>query len=285
MMDEQLQAKSEALSACLRGMDSVIIALSGGIDSSLVAYVAHRVLGERALAITSGSESLKREDLELTRRLTAGWGMNHLVIETPELDNPDYARNPVDRCYFCKTILYDGLVRVARERGFATIANGANLDDVGDHRPGMKAGQEFKVRSPLLECGFRKDDIRALAAVYGLPNADKPQAACLASRVPYGTPVSRELLARIAQAEGVLGEMGFSQYRVRHHGDVARLEITPHEFALAVERHAELVKAIKACGYAFVALDLAGFRSGSLNHAIAEPRRAQGGAKDRSNVS
>src|SRR3972149_5081886 len=222
-MDAQLQARSEALLTCLRGMDSVIVALSGGVDSSLVAYAAHRVLGERALAVTSGSESLKREDLELARRLTAHWGMNHLVIETPELDNPDYARNPVDRCYHCKTTLYDGLTRVARERGIATIANGTNLDDMGDHRPGMKAGQEFKVRSPLLECGFRKSDIRALAAAHGLPNADKPQAACLASRLPYGTPVSRELLARIARAERILGEMGFSQCRVRQHGDIARL--------------------------------------------------------------
>jgi len=268
-MDAQLQAKSEALQTCLRGMDSVIVALSGGVDSSLVAYAAHQALGERALAVTSGSESLKREDLELARRLTERWGMNHVVIETPELENPDYARNPVDRCYFCKTTLYDGLTRLARERGIAAIANGANLDDMGDHRPGMKAGREFKVRSPLLECGFRKPDIRALAAAYGLPNADKPQAACLASRVPYGTPVSRELLARIERAERVLGQMGFLQYRVRHHGEVARIEITPDQFALAIERHGELVQAIKACGYAFVALDLAGFRSGSLNHAVA----------------
>ncbi len=280
MTDEQLQAKSAALLACLRGMDSVIVAFSGGVDSSLVAYAAHRALGERALAVTSGSASLKREDLELTRRLTADWGMNHLVIETDELDNPDYARNPVDRCYFCKSTLYEGLVRVARQRGFTTITNGANLDDVGDHRPGTKAGQEFKIRSPLLECGFRKEDIRALAAAYGLANAEKPQAACLASRVPYGTPISPELLARIARAERILGEMGFSQYRVRHHGDIARLELAPHEFALAIDRHSELVRAIRACGYAFVALDLAGFRSGSLNHAIIETRRADGDPRE-----
>ncbi|OGA76076.1 MAG: TIGR00268 family protein [Betaproteobacteria bacterium RIFCSPLOWO2_12_FULL_65_14] len=284
-MDAQLQARSEALLTCLRGMDSVIVALSGGVDSSLVAYAAHRVLGERALAVTSGSESLKREDLELARRLTAHWGMNHLVIETPELDNPDYARNPVDRCYHCKTTLYDGLTRVARERGIATIANGTNLDDMGDHRPGMKAGQEFKVRSPLLECGFRKSDIRALAAAYGLPNADKPQAACLASRLPYGTPVSRELLARIARAERILGEMGFSQCRVRHHGDIARLEITPDEFALAIDRHSELVQAIKACGYAFVTLDLNGFRSGSLNHAVIGTRSGDSDSPERSGVN
>jgi uncharacterized protein len=267
-MDAQLQAKSEALLSCLRGMDSVIVALSGGVDSSLVAYAAHRALGERSLAVTSGSESLKREDLELARRLTERWGMNHLVIETPELDNPDYARNPVDRCYYCKSTLYDGLARVAHERGISAIANGANLDDMGDHRPGMRAGREFKVRSPLLECGFRKSDIRALAAAYGLPNADKPQAACLASRVPYGTPVSRELLARIERAERVLADLGFGQCRVRHHGDVARLEIAPEQIPLAIERKSELVQAIKACGYAFVALDLEGFRSGSMNYAV-----------------
>jgi len=273
-MDAQLQSKAEALLACLSGMDSVIVALSGGVDSSLVAYAAHQVLGERALAVTSGSESLKREDLELTRKLTAEWGMKHLVIETSELDNPNYAHNSVDRCYYCKTTLYDELMRIARERSIATIANGANLDDMSDHRPGMKAGQEFKIRSPLLECGFRKEDIRALAAVYGLPNAEKPQAACLASRVPYGTAVSRELLARIARAERVLADMGFSQYRVRHHGDIARLEIVPQEFAMAIQRHDQLVQAIKDCGYAFVALDLAGFRSGSLNYTFDEVESA-----------
>jgi len=273
-MDAQLQSKAEALLACLSGMDSVIVALSGGVDSSLVAYAAHQVLGERALAVTSGSESLKREDLERTRKLTAEWGMKHLVIETSELDNPNYAHNSVDRCYYCKTTLYDELMRIARERSIATIANGANLDDMSDHRPGMKAGQEFKIRSPLLECGFRKEDIRALAAVYGLPNAEKPQAACLASRVPYGTAVSRELLARIARAERVLADMGFSQYRVRHHGDIARLEIVPQEFAMAIQRHDQLVQAIKDCGYAFVALDLAGFRSGSLNYTFDEVESA-----------
>jgi uncharacterized protein len=279
MADQALQAKADALTACLRDMDSVIVALSGGIDSSLVAYAAHRTLGERALAVTSGSASLKREDLELTRKLTADWGMSHLVIETPELENPGYARNLADRCYFCKSTLYDGLIRIARQRGFTAIANGTNLDDAGDYRPGMRAGQEFNIRSPLLECGFRKDDIRALAAAYGLPNAEKPQAACLASRVPYGTPVTRDLLARIARAERVLGEMGFSQYRVRHHGEVARLEILPGEFNLAIERHAELVRAIRDCGYVFVALDLTGFRSGSLNHALVEtgePGRSPG---------
>ena len=273
-MDAALGLKFDALQTCLRDMGSVVVALSGGIDSSLVAYAAHRVLGERALAVTSGSESLKRDDLELTRSITAEWGMRHLVIETAELTNPLYASNPVDRCYFCKTALYQGLGQIARERGFAVIVNGANLDDLGDYRPGMRAGEEFKVRSPLIECGFRKDHIRALAAEFGLRNAAKPQAACLASRVPHGTAISSELLGRIERAERVLGELGFTQYRVRHHGEVARLEITEPEFALAIERRAELATAIKACGYRFVTLDLVGFRSGSLNHSTVQTQEA-----------
>jgi uncharacterized protein len=260
-----MQSKHDALRGCLRDMSSAIVALSGGVDSSLVAYLAHQELGDRALAVTSGSASLKREDLALCRSITAEWGMPHLVVDTPELHNPNYAANPVNRCYFCKSTLYQALDGVARERGFATVLNGANLDDMGDHRPGMLAAKEFAVRSPLLECGFRKGDIRALSAELGLRNADKPQAACLSSRVPYGTPISQELLDRIERAERVLGELGFTQSRVRHHGDVARLEILPGEFELAIARREELSRLIKACGYVFVSLDLEGFRSGSLN--------------------
>jgi len=247
-------------------MSGAVVALSGGVDSSLVAYVAHQELGGQALAVTSGSASLKRDDLELCRSITAEWGMSHLVVDTPELHNPKYAANPVNRCYFCKATLYQALAGIARERGFATVLNGANLDDVGDHRPGMLAAREFAVRSPLLECGFRKQDIRALSAELGLRNADKPQAACLSSRVPYGTHISQQLLDRIERAEQALSDLGFTQCRVRHHGDVARIEILPREFELAVARHGELSRAIKACGYVFVSLDLDGFRSGSLNH-------------------
>ena len=169
-----MQSKHDALRKCLRDMSGAVVALSGGVDSSLVAYVAHQELGGQALAVTSGSASLKRDDLELCRSITAEWGMSHLVVDTPELHNPKYAANPVNRCYFCKATLYQALAGIARERGFATVLNGANLDDVGDHRPGMLAAREFAVRSPLLECGFRKQDIRALSAELGLRNADKP---------------------------------------------------------------------------------------------------------------
>jgi uncharacterized protein len=258
----------------MRGYDSAIVAFSGGIDSSLVAYVAGQVLGDKALAVTSGSASLKRTDLALSKRLSDDWGIAHQIIVTDELTKADYRANPTNRCFHCKTSLYTELDRIARTRGYTHILNGTNLDDLGDHRPGLIAADNHAVKSPLVAAGFHKADIRALAKHLGLENADKPQAACLSSRFPYGSAINQELLAQVEAAENVLAEYGFSQFRVRHHGEVARLEILREEFELAVQHHEALQREIQALGYRFVAMDLGGFRSGSLNEGLSSSGNA-----------
>lgn len=252
---------------------SVIVAFSGGVDSSLVAYVAAETLGDKALAVTSGSKSLKRSDLTLAIELADKWGMQHEVIVTDELTKPDYRANPVDRCFHCKTSLYDALDAIAAERGYAKILNGTNCDDLGDHRPGLVAAAEHGVGSPLVDAGFAKSDIRALAEHLGLDNAAKPQAACLSSRFPYGSHITEERLEQVERAENVLAELGFTQYRVRHHEDVARLELIAEEMPRALELAQTLETRIKACGYRYVALNLSGFQSGSLNQGVIKLKR------------
>jgi uncharacterized protein len=269
-MDKTLTAKLDRLRDEIAHYESAIVALSGGIDSSLVAFVAGQILGDRALAVTSGSASLKRRDLELTRKLTADWGLGHEVIVTDELNKASYRANPVNRCFHCKTSLYVALRQLANERGFATILNGTNVDDLGDHRPGLIAADDYEVKSPLIAAGITKAEVRALARALGLENAEKPQAACLSSRFPYGTHIDQALLAQVEAAEEVLAQIGFSQFRVRHHDDLARLEVLPEEFPLAVANHDRLVEGLRALGYATVTLDLKGFRSGSLNEGLAQ---------------
>jgi len=269
-MDTQTNEKYTALKANLSQYDSVIIAFSGGIDSSLVAFVAGEVLGKQALAVTSASASLKRADLALAEKLAQDWGIEHRVIVTDELSKADYRANPTNRCFHCKTSLYTYLDEMAASGDVQVVLNGTNLDDLGDHRPGLIAADNFEVRSPLVETGFHKSDIRALANALGLENADKPQAACLSSRFPYGTHITLELLAQVEAAEEVLADMGFTQFRVRHHGEVARLEVPANELQKAVTRHDELQQRVQATGYAYVALDLGGFRSGSLNEGLAD---------------
>jgi uncharacterized protein len=267
-VDAKLGAKYEKLKRRIAAFDSAIVAFSGGVDSSLVAYVTAEVLGPRALAVTSGSKSLKRSDLHLAVELADKWGMQHRVIVTDELSKPDYRANPIDRCFHCKSSLYAALTAIAREEGYAMIFSGTNCDDLGDHRPGLKAADDHGVTAPLVEAGFGKADIRALADELGLDNAQKPQSACLSSRFPYGTAIDENRLAQVEQAEDVLASFGFTQFRIRHHGDVARLELLPDEIPAALDRAADIESAIRACGYRFVAVDLRGFRSGSLNEGM-----------------
>ena len=268
-MNAELTGKHERLKADIGALGRVLVAFSGGVDSSLVAYVAAETLGGNALAVTSGSSSLKRSDLKLATELAERWGMQHRVIVTDELAKADYRANPVNRCFHCKTSLYEALERIAAEEGFDHILNGTNTDDLGDHRPGLIAAANHKVVSPLVDAGFAKADIRALANHLGLENADKPQAACLSSRFPYGSHITEARLAQVEAAEDALAEFGFVQYRVRHHEEVARVELPVKDLPRAIELRGEIEAAIKAAGYRYVALDLGGFRSGSLNDGLA----------------
>ena len=267
-MNDALAAKYEKLQADIRALGRVLVAFSGGVDSSLVAHVAAATLGENALAVTSGSKSLKRSDLKLAGELAEKWGMRHRVIVTDEVANPAYRANPVNRCFHCKTSLYDALARIASEEGFDHILNGTNADDLGDHRPGLQAAANYRVVAPLVDAGFHKADVRALAAELGMENAQKPQAACLSSRFPYGSHITEARLAQVEAAEDALADLGFSQFRVRHHEEVARIELVASELPRALELREEVERRVKDAGFRYVAVDLGGFRSGSLNEGL-----------------
>lgn len=267
-MDAELAAKYAALKSNIEDLGRVIVAFSGGVDSSLVAYVAAETLGEGALAVTSGSKSLKRSDLALAGELAEKWGMHHRIIVTDEVLKPEYRANPVNRCFHCKTSLYEALEQIAADEGYDHVLNGTNTDDLGDHRPGLIAARNYDVVSPLVDAGFTKRDIRALAEALGLENAQKPQAACLSSRFPYGSHITEARLAQVEAAEDALAELGFSQFRVRHHEEVARIEIVAEELPRALELREAIQERVKATGYRFVAVDLGGFRSGSLNEGL-----------------
>lgn len=271
----ELLDKERTLTQVLRGHEAVVVAYSGGVDSAFLTAVAHDVLGPRALAVTAVSPSLARRELAGAEALARRYGWRHRIVRTQEVERPEYARNSGDRCYWCKDTLFDALAPIAAERG-AAVAVGTNTDDLGDHRPGLRAAREHAVVSPLVDAGMSKDDVRALAARRGLPVADKPASPCLASRVAYGVEVTPERLRRIDIAEEAVRALGFDVLRVRDHGDLASVEVPLEDVPRAAAAQAEIDARLSALGFRFVTLDLGGFRSGSLNAALRPPVIRQG---------
>jgi uncharacterized protein len=259
----------------LARLESALVAFSGGADSTLVAWAAGEALGDRALAVTARSESLAPAEGDAARELAGRIGISHEEIAYSELDVPGYAENPPNRCYLCKGELFRRLTALARERGLATVLDGTNADDLGDYRPGRRAGEELAIRSPLAELGWSKPAVRAALRLLDLPVWDKPSSPCLSSRVPYGEPITAEKLEQIGHAEAALRELGFRELRVRHHGSVARVELPRTDLArvLADGLADEIVARVRAAGFTFVALDLEGLRSGSLNRLLPTLRK------------
>ena len=269
-IDKELQNKRVYLVDILSKMDRVIIAYSGGVDSAFLAAVANEVLGNNALSVTAVSPSLAPSELEEAESLAQDLGLNYRTINTNEIDREDYSANNPDRCFFCKDELYSHLIKFCGEENYNFVVNGTNVDDLGDYRPGLDAATQYGVRSPLVEANLEKKDIRVLSREMGLPTWDKPAQACLSSRIPYGTMVTVEALTTIAKAEKYLREKGFKQLRVRHHENIARIEISADDFDVLTSEplRTEVPSYFKSLGYSYVTLDLEGFRSGSLNEIL-----------------
>ena len=276
--DPVLDAKYARLVGLLRDMQSVVVAFSGGVDSTLLARAAGDALGDRALLVTADSETYPEAELAEARRLAELMRLRHVVVRTDELANPEYARNGANRCFFCKEELFGRLAPIAEREGIGTLVYGANMDDLGDHRPGMKSAAERGVRAPLIEAELTKREIRELSRQLGLPTWDKPSFACLSSRFQYGDRITAEKLRQVDAAESFVRSLGFRQFRVRHHDRLARLEIPLDEIPRLWEdgRHEAIVTRFREIGYLYVAVDLGGFQSGSANLLLGLRRGARG---------
>ncbi len=269
-LSSELKGKADRLRGILEEMGGVAVALSGGVDSTLLLKVAREVLGDRVVAVTAISSTYPQRECREAEEVARRTGARFVTIHSEELDIPQFAENPPSRCYHCKKELFSRLYDVAKKHGVAYVADGTTLSDHDDFRPGLVAAKELNVRSPLKEAGFAKEDVRSLSRHYGLANWDKPSFACLASRFPYGERITREKLEMVSRAEEMLDHMGLRQFRVRHHGAIARIEVLPEEIEQILGRDARLrlVKGLKEIGYRYVTVDLQGYRTGSMNETL-----------------
>lgn len=262
-----ISQKERELEAVLSRIERAIVAYSGGVDSALLSATAHEVLGDRVLIVTAVSPSLARRERQAAADMARAFGWPHLEVSTAELERPEYVRNDPDRCYWCKTELFEVLEPIARERG-AVMLVGTNADDLGEHRPGLRAARERSVRAPLAEVGLTKEEVRELSAIRGLPTAVKPASPCLASRFAYGVEVTEEGLRRVDEAEEVVRSFGFDVFRVRDHGDLARIEVPADRIEEVIAVRTDIEAALSGLGYVYVTVDLAGFRSGAMNEVL-----------------